>query len=161
MYRSEIAIGFRKRRQAKKHLNAFGPGTYALMERASHLRPGDLIHGCNGFNDVIVSVEPEYRVATRGKLVAMDYDIVAENGAHSLRHCCDLDLWTRDEVLRYFASWAADGGAAARAYNMLDVEKVALMVKEGRGEELFTERGTPTPLCVQIRREAQAARGER
>lgn len=146
--------GFRKRRVAKKYMN-WKPGLFLYLSRWSQVRIGDVIHTCNGFNDRVTSIEPEYRRVSRGRLVVRDFDVTCETGNHSAMHCCGLDLLSRDEIIRYFVRWNEETNRkSAMGWGMLDVIATAQACAEGRGETLFDEQGCPTPLLIQLRAEA-------
>lgn len=73
------------------------------LNLARHLKPGDLISTCKGYNEEIAEIKPCW--SGDGKIV-VDFDIITVSGSgHSVFHCCTLPLETREEIGRYHLAW--------------------------------------------------------
>jgi len=128
-----------RKRLAKKRM---ARGSYRKLNLARHLVPGDLITTCVGYNEVISEIEPEWTIDG----VIFDFQIWTESGRGcSLRHCCVLPRWTREEVLAHWEQVSRDPYLVA----MRDKMESLGYILDGlaTGQEVFDEQG-----CL-IRRE--------
>ena len=79
-------VGRVKKRLAKKILNRRGRDMIKRFHKLQALKVGDLVSDCSGYNDKIVSVEPEYRSTKHGE-VLIDLDFRLEKMSCSMYHC--------------------------------------------------------------------------
>lgn len=81
-----LILGQVKRRLAKKIINRRGRDMLKRFHKLQALKVGDLVSDCSGYNDKIVSVEPEYRSTKHGE-VLVDLDFRLEHNSCDMYHC--------------------------------------------------------------------------
>ena len=137
--------GKKKRRFSKR---------YSVQEaeklvEGSNLKPGDIIHTCSGFNQVIKTIYPEYFY--ENDTILMDFDITTEDGSgHSWMHCCEQALpkehiadWYRFHALKAqeLFGWSPTGQA----------ELAWFLEKFEKGEPICSDEGFMLPDLQKIR----------
>jgi len=135
------------KRKLKKRL---GVRTMRALSRVPLLKPGDVIHTCEGVNRVITTFEPEWRTIGRREVI-VDVEILANGGYHSYVHCCEYPPPSVERIKEYWRWWGTPEGRERAAHWGMDGTIRILNAIEA-GEELFDERGIPTARYEQLRR---------
>lgn len=109
-----------KKRLAKKYCNQNTHMSRIMRERGAslaHLKPGDLINTCSGFNEEIIKIKPSWINVSSG-FVLFDLDFqLADEDSCSLAWCDVRPALARDVLeQRYLdiqSKWVQNGKAAA------------------------------------------------
>ncbi len=108
------------------------------------LQPGNLISTCCGYNERIKEIKPNW--SGSGKLI-IDFDIKTEaGGSHSLIHCCEGYIESREEIEKYWMShdckvckdWYEEWSGGINWEDSIYM-KIISQLKEGK--EVFDEDG--------------------
>lgn len=92
------------KRLAKKQIGH----DWRILNLARHLKVGDLISSCKGYNERIAEVYP---VWSRSGYFIYDFDIVTQSGSScSIIHCCTLPIWTKQEVVDRWRPYSTPEG---------------------------------------------------
>jgi len=130
-----------KKRLAKKWI---GNDYWYKMILARNLKVGDLIHTCNGYNERIAVIEPRiWREPYRKGYVIGDLDIETESGgSHSLQHCCDLPIFSKEQILSYWKYLAENNSDIGWNFG---VQHQKLLKAVKNGEDPFDDFGCILP----------------
>lgn len=96
----------------------------------SMFKPGDLIHTCQGYNEIIAEIEDDGTVVTKGGH-RCDFD-----------HCCSLPT-TRQQIVNYFLKqWGTEEGLKkARGWWDKDHQIFKIIKALKKGKRVFDDRG--------------------
>jgi hypothetical protein len=137
------------KRIAKKYIGRY----WHKLNFARHLKPGDLVSTCKGWNEVISEITPEW--ANYGRFsnrIIMDFDIITESGSsHSMVHCCEGHLQSLDEILKFWTKrdtperkrWFEEWGGGT--YKWEDTLSHRINNALSSGKVVFFENGTLNP----------------
>jgi hypothetical protein len=134
-----------RKRLAKKQLRHY----WKKLNFGRHLKPGDLISTCVGYNQIIEKIEPWW--CQGGKFVnrlVVDFNIITTDGtSHSLTHCCEDHIEGRDKIIAYwlecdnpeYIDWYNKWSCDPNGYDNSFSAKVVRALRAG--EEVFLPDG--------------------
>lgn len=112
---------------------------------ASKLKPGDVIHTCEGINLPIKEIAAVNIFAENsGRRLIVDFDVKTITGScHSFIHCCTYPVPSKEEMENYFKGWVSTPEALAECekYGLRHTRLIGEAILNG--EDLFDSQGVP------------------
>ena len=124
-------------------LKRMGKDRFRKLNAGKHLKSGDLVFTCLGYNQVIESITPEWFDCRRGSFI-WDFEIITDlGGSCSLVSCCTVPSVSQKEVIAYWEAMAASVDCDYICEICVKTTRAIIdALKNGvPGEKIFDQRG--------------------